>query len=55
VYDLLGREVAVLADGIMTPGEHRVVWNPTGIASGTYICRLTSRGVSRAVRMTYLR
>jgi hypothetical protein len=40
VYDLLGREVATLVDGRMEAGTHKVVWNASGFASGTYFYRL---------------
>jgi len=45
VYDLLGREVARLVDGLMQPGYHRVVWEGKGssgspVPSGIYIARL---------------
>lgn len=41
VYDLMGREVAVLREGIKGPGRHRVVWNAGLVSSGVYVSRLT--------------
>jgi hypothetical protein len=41
VYDLLGREVAVLANGFQQAGSYKVQWNASGCASGVYYCRLT--------------
>ncbi len=43
VYDLLGRAVAALVDGVLEPGEHTVEWRPGRIAGGVYFCRLVSR------------
>jgi hypothetical protein len=40
VYDLLGREVAVLVDEVRNPGAYTAVWNAAGMASGVYFCRL---------------
>jgi hypothetical protein len=40
VYDLLGREVAVLADGLFGAGSHQAVWDAASMPSGNYICRL---------------
>jgi len=39
VYDLLGRRVAQLVDGVLAPGLHTVEWNASGVASGLYLCR----------------
>jgi hypothetical protein len=44
VYDLLGREVAVLVDEIQTPGTKSVVWSAAGQSAGTYFCRLQAAG-----------
>ena len=40
VYDVIGREVAVLAEGYYSAGEHKVTFNASTLASGTYIYRL---------------
>jgi hypothetical protein len=40
VYDILGREVAVLAEGQVPVGTHSVTWNGSGMAGGVYFCRL---------------
>jgi hypothetical protein len=40
VYDLLGREVAVLVNESKPAGTYRVVFDAAGLASGAYICRL---------------
>jgi M6 family metalloprotease-like protein len=55
VYDLLGREVALLVDGNMPAGEHFARFDARGCASGTYICRLTAGGLSRSIRMLLVR
>jgi hypothetical protein len=53
VYDMLGRETALLADGVFEAGTHRVVWGARGMASGAYVARLAAGGVS-ASRMMLL-
>ena len=40
VYDLLGREVAVLADGMQPAGTFRVPFDASDLASGLYLYRL---------------
>jgi hypothetical protein len=42
VYDVLGREVAVLVDKAMTAGQHGVQFNAANLTSGTYIYRLST-------------
>ena len=46
VYDLLGREVATLVDGMQDAGYKSVEWNPSreigGIVSGIYFYQLTT-------------
>ncbi len=53
VYDLLGREVAVLANGRYVAGEHLFRFDGTNLASGMYFCRLTA-GSTTAVRTMLL-
>jgi hypothetical protein len=46
VYDLHGREVAVLVSGELSAGQHSVQWNGINAASGLYFIRLrTPNGV----------
>ena len=40
VYDLLGEEIATLANGLKQPGTYKVTWNAVGLASGVYLYRL---------------
>jgi len=40
VYDILGREVATLVNGIKQPGEYTVNFNASGLSSGVYFYRL---------------
>ncbi len=51
VFDVAGRHIASLFDGIASPGEHTVAWNGRpdagdeiggGIRSGTYLARLAT-------------
>ena len=42
VYDILGSEVATLVNKEQMPGYYEVQFNGGSIASGMYICRLTS-------------
>jgi subtilisin family serine protease len=55
VYDLLGREVAVLTSGLRPAGVHEAAFNAAGLASGVYLYRLTAGGVVRTARMMVLK
>ncbi len=55
VYDLLGKEVAVLVDGVKEAGEYTVTWDAQGMASGVYFCRLTAGEFSAVKKMTLMR
>ncbi|MBT8399680.1 MAG: T9SS type A sorting domain-containing protein, partial [Rhodothermia bacterium] len=49
VFDVLGREVAAVANDDFGRGEHRLTWSPGELASGVYLCRLD---FERSVRTT---
>jgi photosystem II stability/assembly factor-like uncharacterized protein len=55
VYDLLGREVAVLVDGAKPPGDYEVTFDAAGLASGVYIYRLRAGEYSAEKRMLVIR
>lgn len=55
VYDLLGREVAVLWDGITLPGYRQVSFDGSGLTSGTYFYRLIALGRVETRRMQLIR
>jgi hypothetical protein len=45
VYDVLGRTVAQLVDGVHAASSYTVQWNPSGLSSGTYLYRIDARNV----------
>jgi hypothetical protein len=55
VYDILGKEVAVLVDDPRGPGEYTVSWNPAGFSSGVYVVRLQGGGSAISRKMTLVR
>jgi hypothetical protein len=40
VYDLLGREVKVLVNGLVEPGDYEARFDASALASGVYLCQL---------------
>ena len=55
VYDVLGREVAVLAEGVVPPGRHLVAFDVTDIPSGVYLYRLEAGGYVEARTMALVK
>ena len=55
VYDLLGREVAVLVNERMEPGSYEVTWDAREAASGVYVYQLRAGGTVQSRRMLLLR
>ncbi|UCH62498.1 MAG: T9SS type A sorting domain-containing protein [Fidelibacterota bacterium] len=60
VYDLVGREVSTLLDGVEEAGEHILVWEAvnregTQLPSGIYLCRLLAGYYQKTLKMTVLR
>jgi hypothetical protein len=55
VYDLLGREVAVLVDEKKEAGNYEVTWDARGCASGVYVCRMTAGSFVATRKLTLLR
>ncbi len=60
IYNILGREVITLVEGIKTAGEHRIRWDGTAesgreVASGIYLYRLQADAASTTKKMILLR
>jgi hypothetical protein len=55
LYDVLGREVAVLVNGIKTAGEYRVTFDAAGLASGVYLCRIEAGEFAQTRKIVLLR
>ncbi len=55
VYDLLGREVAVLVDDMQDAGYKEIEWNASEIPSGVYFYRLTSNNFTALKKMVVLK
>jgi hypothetical protein len=51
VADVLGRTVALLADGVLPPGAHAVWFDGGNLASGLYLCRLQAGAFSQTQKM----
>jgi hypothetical protein len=55
VFDLLGREVVVLKDGLVEAGTHRLTFDGTSLASGIYFARLEAGEFSQTRKLMLLK
>jgi hypothetical protein len=55
VYDVLGREVAVLVDGVLAQGSHSVNFDASAFTSGVYLYKLEAGGMVLTKRMTLIK
>lgn len=55
VFDTTGKKIAILVDRHMSAGKHTVTFNPSGISSGVYLCRLEAGGRIVTKRMTLMK
>jgi len=55
VYDMLGREVATLADGTQEAGVHTVPFNAERLSSGVYLYRLEAGGAALTRKMLLMK
>ena len=55
VYDALGREVAVLADGVLDVGRHQAALPTRTLPAGAYVVRVTTASEVATARLTVVR
>jgi len=60
IYDVAGRLVRSLVDGVRPVGDHRVVWDGRddsgrGVPSGTYVVRMVAQGVVQGHKVMLVR
>lgn len=55
VYNMLGEEVAVLVNGVMSAGNHSVDFSATNLNSGMYVYRIEAGEFSSVRKMTLLK
>ena len=55
VYDILGREVAALVDGVRPAGGYKVTWDASRFTTGVYFCTLVAGAFVQTIRMIVVR
>ncbi|GAB1444290.1 hypothetical protein MASR2M39_31400 [Ignavibacteriales bacterium] len=51
VYDILGRDVAKIVDGVLPAGENSIKFNAEGLSSGMYVFRLATKSGSEFIKI----
>jgi hypothetical protein len=55
VYDLLGRQLAILMGEKLPPGDYTRTWNAAGFSSGVYMCRLEVQNAVQSKKMLLMK
>jgi hypothetical protein len=55
VFDILGREVAVLVNEVQNAGSHEVTFTANNLSSGVYLCKLMNSGNMTTKKMVLMK
>jgi hypothetical protein len=55
IYDLSGKKVAVINEGVKDAGTHEVLFNGENLSSGMYIANLVSGNTKQSIRITIVK
>jgi subtilisin family serine protease len=55
LYDLLGREIAVLFNEEINPGTRELEFNGNGLASGTYLVKMVANNYQKTLKISLLK
>lgn len=55
IYDELGREIDILIDDKLNPGDYYINWNSSNFPSGIYFCKMTSNDYTQSIKMSVVK
>jgi len=55
IFDVLGRQVATLVDGVADPGSYSVRWDAEDLPSGIYFVRMEAAGFQKTQKVVVLK
>ncbi len=55
VYDMLGKELTILIDELLSPGEYEITWDARNYPSGIYFCSLVSGNFAVTSKMVLVK
>jgi len=55
IFNLSGREVSILYEGMSDPGIHIYTWDASGLPSGLYVCRMETDAKVASIKLAMIR
>jgi hypothetical protein len=55
IYNILGKLISSIYDGIASSGNHIIQWNASDQSSGIYFCRFDVAGMSKSIKIVLLK
>jgi hypothetical protein len=55
LYDVLGRQIAILQDGVMNAGSYKITFNASRLTSGIYFLRMESTNFVEVKKLILLK
>ena len=55
IYDILGKEIAIPVNEILSPGEYEIEWNATEFSTGIYFYSLNYGNLSESRKMLLIK
>jgi len=55
IFDILGRKITQLSEGVQESGTHEIIWDASDVTSGVYFYRLTAGEYQETRRMLMLK
>ncbi|HSW56440.1 MAG TPA: T9SS type A sorting domain-containing protein, partial [Ignavibacteriaceae bacterium] len=55
LFNMLGEQVATLAEGMYESGYHKITFNASSLPSGTYVYRLESSNFVQVKKMVLIK
>ena len=55
IYNILGKEVASLIDGVVAAGRHSVKWDASALPTGMYLYKLSSGGFVETMKLVLMK
>lgn len=55
IFDIAGKEIAVLVNEFLSPGSYETIWNADNFPSGIYFAKIQAGNYSQIIKMTLLK